>query len=189
MSLACTRSVQRRSLSSPTNVRFLKIIFSNSRNNIVRIYLQMMDLTNIKDIEELVICNLCKQKFNHIDSVPKLLTCKHYFCLSCIRSTMMKGMEVFCVNCWKRTELEEQDPEVLPTYNPILVLSTSLSNIKNSINGGNNVTTVNHETLPPDKDKKVCSFNIFYFRHLIVRKLERRRIIDFLPCKGEQGVD
>lgn len=69
---------------------------------------------------------------------------------------MMKGMEVFCVNCWKRTELEEQDPEVLPTYNPVLVLSTSLSNIKNSINGGNNVPTVNHENIPPDKDKKVC---------------------------------
>lgn len=117
----------------------------------------MMDLTNIKDIEELVTCNLCKQKFNHLDSVPKLLTCKHYFCLSCIRSTMMKGMEVFCVNCWKRTELEEQDPEVLPTYNPVLVLSTSLSNIKNSINGGSNVPTVNHDTIPPDKDKKVCS--------------------------------
>ncbi|XP_065220037.1 uncharacterized protein LOC135845415 isoform X2 [Planococcus citri] len=115
----------------------------------------MMDLTNVKDIEELVICNLCKQKFNHLDFIPKLLTCKHYFCLSCIRSTMMKGMEVFCVNCWKRTELEEQDPEVLPTYNPVLVLSTSLSNIKNSINGGNNVPTVNHESIPPDKDKKM----------------------------------
>lgn len=68
----------------------------------------------------------------------------------------MKGMEVFCVNCWKRTELEEQDPEVLPTYNPVLVLSSSISSIKNSINGGNNVPTVNHEGIPPDKDKKVC---------------------------------
>lgn len=89
----------------------------------------MMDAVTLKELEEMTICGYCKQKFNDTDQIPKLLTCKHYFCLSCIRP-MMKGAEVFCINCWKRTELEEQGPETLPTYNPILQLSIHFANMK-----------------------------------------------------------
>lgn len=42
----------------------------------------------------------------------------------------LQGAEVFCINCWKRTELAEQGPETLPTYNPILQLSLHFNNMK-----------------------------------------------------------
>lgn len=109
-----------------------------------------MEPLAMKELEELTLCGYCKQKFNDLDMVPKLLSCKHYFCLHCVQTSMIKGREVFCVNCWKRTELLEQGPETLPTYNPILVLSNNFSALKlgaaGASGGGNK---------PPDKDRKV----------------------------------
>uniref|UniRef100_A0A0A9Y3L7 Peptidyl-prolyl cis-trans isomerase F, mitochondrial n=1 Tax=Lygus hesperus TaxID=30085 RepID=A0A0A9Y3L7_LYGHE len=101
----------------------------------------MMDAVALKELEEMTFCGYCKQKFNDTDQIPKLLSCKHYFCLSCIHP-MMKGHEVFCVNCWKRTELAEQGPETLPTYNPILQLAINFTNMKLA------------PSKPPEKERK-----------------------------------
>lgn len=109
----------------------------------------MMEPVAMKELEELTLCGYCKQKFNDMDMVPKLLSCKHYFCLNCVQSSMMKGREVFCVNCWKRTELAEQGPETLPTYSPILVLCNNVANLKLS-NSGPPVSGK-----PPDKERKL----------------------------------
>ncbi|CAG9773917.1 unnamed protein product [Ceutorhynchus assimilis] len=82
----------------------------------------------VSDFEELMVCGYCKQKFNDTELSPKLLSCKHYFCLQCTRTTLMaKGQELYCVYCWKRTELGESGPESLPTYTPALCLAKNFS--------------------------------------------------------------
>lgn len=89
-----------------------------------------MDTKKDFEFEELIICGCCKQKFNDTDFVPKELSCKHCFCLRCVKTTMLKGLEVYCINCWKRTELDEQSPETLRTQNSILSLIRHLANVK-----------------------------------------------------------
>lgn len=91
---------------------------------------QMMDTKKDFEFEELLICGCCKQKFNDAEFVPKELSCKHCFCLRCVKTTMLKGLEVYCINCWKRTELDEQSPETLRTQNSILSLIRHLANVK-----------------------------------------------------------
>ena len=83
--------------------------------------------SELSDVEELTLCNFCKQKFNNSDLCPKILQCKHYFCLKCIETTMLKGRDLFCVNCWKHTEVNDGGAADLPTHNPILSLTSHLS--------------------------------------------------------------
>ncbi|XP_027847725.1 tripartite motif-containing protein 5 [Aphis gossypii] len=90
----------------------------------------MMDTKKDFEFEELIICGCCKQKFNETEFVPKELSCKHCFCLQCVKTTMLKGLEVYCINCWKRTELDEQSPETLRTQKSILSLIRHLANVK-----------------------------------------------------------
>lgn len=54
----------------------------------------MMEASSLKDLEELTLCGYCKQKFNEHEMVPKLLSCKHYYCLNCVQTSMIKGREV-----------------------------------------------------------------------------------------------
>lgn len=82
------------------------------------------------EFEELMLCGFCKQKYNDTDQSPKLLSCKHYFCLQCMRTSLSKGQELYCVHCWKRTELGELGPESLPTYAPVLCLAKNFSQMK-----------------------------------------------------------
>lgn len=89
-----------------------------------------MDSIGMKDIEELTFCNICKQKFNHSESIPKLLPCRHYFCLSCVKSRMTKQNGVICMYCWKKTDINECDPITLPTYSAILALADNFSTMK-----------------------------------------------------------
>lgn len=106
-----------------------------------------MDSTIAPELEELTLCGFCKQKFNENDQSPKLLSCKHYFCLQCMRTSLMKGQgELFCVHCWKRTELTELGPEALPTYVPVLSLVKNFSQLKLGAK-------------PPEKASKVISEN------------------------------
>lgn len=84
----------------------------------------------IPELEELMLCGYCKQKFNDAEQSPKLLSCKHYFCLQCVRTTLNKGQELYCVHCWKRTEIGEMGPEALPTYAPVLCLAKNFSQMK-----------------------------------------------------------
>nr|CAD7410315.1 unnamed protein product [Timema cristinae] len=100
------------------------------------------------ELEELTLCSFCKQKFNDTDLCPKYLSCKHYFCLKCIQTALMKGRELYCVHCWKRTELGEQGAETLQTYQAVLVLSKNFAHIK--IAGGSA-----SGNKPPDKDRKI----------------------------------
>lgn len=81
----------------------------------------------VPEFEELMLCGFCKQKYNDTDQSPKLLSCKHYFCLQCMRTSLNKGQELYCVHCWKRTELGELGPESLPTYAPVLCLTKNFS--------------------------------------------------------------
>lgn len=102
----------------------------------------------VPEFEELMTCGYCKQKFNETDQSPKLLSCKHYFCLQCMRTNLTKGQsqELYCVYCWKRTEIGEMGPEALPTYNPILCLTKNFSQMKLGVKA-------------PDKPNKVISEN------------------------------
>ncbi|XP_063240540.1 uncharacterized protein LOC134541219 [Bacillus rossius redtenbacheri] len=101
------------------------------------------------EVEELTLCNFCKQKFNDSDMCPKYLSCKHYFCLKCIQTALMKGRELYCVHCWKRTELGEQGADVLQTHQPVLALAKSLGQLKMAAAGGGGGSK------PPDKERKV----------------------------------
>ncbi|KAF2902093.1 hypothetical protein ILUMI_04081 [Ignelater luminosus] len=101
----------------------------------------------VPDFEELTLCGYCKQKFNDTDQSPKMLSCKHYFCLQCMRTTLVKGQgELYCVHCWKRTELGDMGPESLPTYAPVLHLTKNFAQLKLGAK-------------PPDKPPKVISEN------------------------------
>lgn len=111
-----------------------------------------MDNKKDFEFEELIICGCCKQKFNDTEFVPKELSCKHCFCLRCVKTTMLKGLEVYCINCWKRTELDEQSPETLRTQNSILSLIRHLANVK-----------VNKSV---DKERKVSYF--FFLKKIIL---------------------
>lgn len=84
----------------------------------------------VPEIEELMLCGYCKQKFNETDQSPKLLSCKHYFCLQCMRTTLSKGHELYCVHCWKRTDIGDMGPESLPTYTPVLYLTKNFAAMK-----------------------------------------------------------
>lgn len=60
----------------------------------------------------------------------------------------MKGRELYCVHCWKRTELGEQGADTLQTYSAVLTLAKHFTTLKigPGAGGGNK---------PPDKDRKV----------------------------------
>ncbi|XP_067006586.1 uncharacterized protein [Anabrus simplex] len=110
----------------------------------------MMEPGIIPELEELTLCSFCKQKFNETDLCPKYLSCKHYFCLKCIQTALMKGRELYCVHCWKRTELGEQGAETLQTFNAVLTLAKNFTALKigpGTAGGGGNK--------PPDKERKV----------------------------------
>ncbi|CAH0563312.1 unnamed protein product [Brassicogethes aeneus] len=91
-----------------------------------------MDNVAAPEFEELMLCGYCKQKFNETEQSPKLLSCKHYFCLQCMRTGLNKGggQELYCVYCWKRTELGEMGPESLPTYAPVLCLAKNFAQLR-----------------------------------------------------------
>ncbi|XP_017782707.1 PREDICTED: E3 ubiquitin-protein ligase TRIM37 [Nicrophorus vespilloides] len=82
------------------------------------------------EIEELMLCGYCKLRYNDNDQSPKMLSCKHYFCLQCMRTWLNKGQELLCVHCWKRTDLGEKGPESLPTYTPVLCLAKNFSEMR-----------------------------------------------------------
>lgn len=81
------------------------------------------------ELEELILCSCCHLPFNDTDAQPKLFTCRHYFCLNCVNSILLKSGELYCVHCWKRTELPAPNmkPESLPTHTAILFLAQNLS--------------------------------------------------------------
>lgn len=91
-----------------------------------------MDNLLPNELDELIVCSCCHLTFNDTDAQPKLFSCRHYFCLKCITTILLKGKELYCIHCWKRTELPQPDmkPESLPTYNAILYLSQNMINIK-----------------------------------------------------------
>ncbi|XP_011497714.1 PREDICTED: uncharacterized protein LOC105362080 isoform X1 [Ceratosolen solmsi marchali] len=106
----------------------------------------MLDPNVLTDLEELTLCSYCKQKYNDTEQCPKFLSCKHYFCLRCIENNLLKGRELFCAHCWKRTELGDQGPDALPTYSPLLALANNFSHLKTT---QNNVTQK-----PSEKERK-----------------------------------
>lgn len=110
----------------------------------------------LTDLEELTLCSYCKQKYNDAEQCPKYLSCKHYFCLRCIENNLLKGRELFCAHCWKRTDLGDQGPDALPTHSSLLALTNNLSHLK--------ITTNNTSGKTNDKERKVHtdSMNIFF---------------------------
>ncbi|CAH0397690.1 unnamed protein product [Chilo suppressalis] len=85
------------------------------------------------EIEELTLCSCCKRQFDERERPPKLLACKHHFCLSCARTVLGKGREVYCVHCWKRTELPDGRADALPTHQPVLALARRLAAVAPSV--------------------------------------------------------
>lgn len=87
-----------------------------------------MDLVVPTELEELILCTCCHLPFNDTDALPKLFSCRHHFCLKCVNSILLKSGELYCVHCWKRTELPASDmkPESLPTHTAILYLAQNL---------------------------------------------------------------
>uniref|UniRef100_A0A2M4BCI3 Putative hsp90 co-chaperone cpr7/cyclophilin n=1 Tax=Anopheles marajoara TaxID=58244 RepID=A0A2M4BCI3_9DIPT len=110
-----------------------------------------MDFTPLpSELEELILCSCCHLPFNETDALPKLFSCRHYFCLKCVNQVLLKGNELYCVHCWKRTELTgpDQKPDSLPTHNAILYLSQNLSMISSTTSSA---TTTTANKKPPDK--------------------------------------
>ncbi|XP_076162713.1 uncharacterized protein LOC143144311 isoform X1 [Ptiloglossa arizonensis] len=106
----------------------------------------MLDPSVLTDLEELTLCSYCKQKYNDAEQCPKYLSCKHYFCLRCIENNLLKGRELFCAHCWKRTDLGDQGPDALPTHSSLLALANNLSHLK--------ITTNNTSGKTNDKERK-----------------------------------
>lgn len=105
-----------------------------------------MDLVVPAELEELILCTCCHLPFNDSDALPKFFSCRHHFCLKCINSILLKSGELYCVHCWKRTELPAPDmkPESLPTHTAILYLAQNLS-------------MLNMKPKAPDKQSSVVS--------------------------------
>ncbi|XP_063381020.1 uncharacterized protein LOC134667526 [Cydia fagiglandana] len=79
-------------------------------------------------IEELARCPNCHRAFDEAEHEPKLLQCRHYFCLTCTRHVLGAGREIYCVHCWKRTVPPGGLVEHLPTHAPVLALALRLQN-------------------------------------------------------------
>lgn len=79
------------------------------------------------DLDELTQCSCCKRGFNEDELRPKLLACRHHFCLACVTSVLLKGRELYCPYCWKRTELPAAHPDTLPTHGAVLALVRRLA--------------------------------------------------------------
>ena len=109
--------------------------------------LQMLDPNVLTDLEELTLCSYCKQKYNDSEQCPKYLSCKHFFCLRCIENNFIKGRELFCAHCWKRTELGDQGPDALPTHSALLALANNFSHLK--------INTNNTSVKNIEKERKV----------------------------------
>ncbi|XP_055301258.1 uncharacterized protein LOC129567907 isoform X1 [Sitodiplosis mosellana] len=89
----------------------------------------LMDLVVPTELEELILCSCCHLPFNETDSLPKFLSCRHHFCLKCVNTILQKSGDLFCVHCWKRTELPAPDMKTdnLPTNTAVLYLTQNLS--------------------------------------------------------------
>lgn len=100
-----------------------------------------MDLVVPTELEELILCSCCHLPFNDSDSLPKFLSCRHHFCLKCVNTILQKSGDLFCVHCWKRTELPAPDmkTENLPTNTAVLYLTQ-------------NVSMLNMKSKAPDKN-------------------------------------
>ncbi|XP_075974006.1 uncharacterized protein LOC142975163 [Anticarsia gemmatalis] len=81
----------------------------------------------LAEIEELTLCSCCKRAFDELERPPKLLACKHHFCLACARSVLGAGREVYCMHCWKRTEPPDGRADNLPTHGAVLALARRLA--------------------------------------------------------------
>ncbi|XP_045448878.1 uncharacterized protein LOC123657365 [Melitaea cinxia] len=79
------------------------------------------------ELEELALCSCCQRVFDDTERAPKILACKHHFCLACTRGVLGGEREVRCAHCWKRTELPEGRAEALPTYAAVLALARRLA--------------------------------------------------------------
>lgn len=65
----------------------------------------------------------------------------------------MKGRELYCVHCWKRTELGEQGADSLQTYSAVLTLAKNFTALKLGPGGSGGAVVGGNK--PPDKDRKV----------------------------------
>lgn len=99
-----------------------------------------MDFVVPPELEELILCCYCRSPFNDTDALPKLFSCRHHFCLKCVNKMLVKNGEksVYCIHCWKSTDIPEAKPENLPTYTAILYLTQ-------------NYNVLNIKSKPPDK--------------------------------------
>lgn len=81
------------------------------------------------ELEELALCSCCQRVFDDAERAPKILACKHHFCLACTRGVLAAcgEREVRCAHCWKRTELPDGRAEALPTYAAVLALARRLA--------------------------------------------------------------
>lgn len=80
----------------------------------------------LSELEDLTLCSCCNLPFNETDQIPKLLACRHHFCLKCINTVLLKGRELYCMHCWKRTD---DKPDNMPTYTAVLALTQNLSTL------------------------------------------------------------
>lgn len=145
------------------------------------------------EIEELTLCGYCKKKFNETDQSPKLLSCKHYFCLQCMRTTLSKGTsELYCVYCWKKTELGELGPESLPTHNPVLCLTKNFSQLKlfstNPTSGGSSEKATKVRGASRKFRNSTCAIFSGYIGKLPHARHAPRVMVHDVRIAGLQGV-
>lgn len=79
------------------------------------------------ELEDLTLCSYCRRAFDEGEQQPKVLSCKHHFCLKCVNSVLLKGRELYCLHCWKRTELPDARADSLPTHGALVALARRLA--------------------------------------------------------------
>ena len=62
-------------------------------------------------------CPICLERFNRTEKMPKILSCGHTFCKSCLTKQKQKNNELFCSIC--REKQNVNDPEQLITNRTI----------------------------------------------------------------------
>lgn len=131
-----------------------------------------MDLVVPTELEELILCSCCHLPFNETDSLPKFLSCRHHFCLKCVNTILQKSGDLFCVHCWKRTELPAPDmkTENLPTNTAVLYLTQNL-NILNMKSKALDKQSVSHSQSQQQQQQLTPSSNSLQ-SNIIIKKGE-----------------
>src|SRR5262245_58217561 len=86
-----------------------------------------------RDAEAMITCSICMEHFNN----PKILTCQHSFCLSCLQNCLLRSPSLSnlqCPKCRKMCHLDSRGLDGLPAD----FKTTQLMDMMRNIGSDNN---------------------------------------------------